>query len=152
MTIFSTRTDHATRVLAATRSTSRARRRTVPPARATSEPSNAQSSTTWSSGVTSTSMLFLYLYVTLLLSIHAVVLQTSRINYSWVPYTKAPNPCELNCMPHAERFYFRHKKSVIDGTRCNDDSFDVCVAGVCQVTLTPQHSTAPLPTPRVGRL
>ncbi|KAF9796339.1 hypothetical protein SFRURICE_001912 [Spodoptera frugiperda] len=52
--------------------------------------------------------------------------------YNWVPYTKAPNPCELNCMPHAERFYFRHKKSVIDGTRCNDDSFDVCVAGVCQ--------------------
>ncbi|KAF9807223.1 hypothetical protein SFRURICE_008616 [Spodoptera frugiperda] len=52
--------------------------------------------------------------------------------YNWVPYTKAPNPCELNCMPNAERFYFQIKKSVIDGTRCNDDSFDVCVAGVCQ--------------------
>ncbi|XP_022817707.1 papilin-like isoform X2 [Spodoptera litura] len=52
--------------------------------------------------------------------------------YKWVPYTKAPNPCELNCMPHAEQFYFRHKQRVADGTRCNEDSLDVCVNGVCQ--------------------
>ncbi|PZC74553.1 hypothetical protein B5X24_HaOG207687 [Helicoverpa armigera] len=52
--------------------------------------------------------------------------------YNWVPYTKAPNPCELNCMPHGERFYFRHKLKVVDGTRCNEDSFDVCVDGRCQ--------------------
>ncbi|KOB65764.1 Lacunin, partial [Operophtera brumata] len=39
---------------------------------------------------------------------------------------------QLNCMPHAERFYYRHKAEVIDGTRCNDDSFDVCVNGTCQ--------------------
>ncbi|XP_055618805.1 papilin isoform X1 [Toxorhynchites rutilus septentrionalis] len=52
--------------------------------------------------------------------------------YQWVPYTKAPNPCELNCMPIGERFYYRHKTKVTDGTRCNDDSFDVCVDGACQ--------------------
>ncbi|GBP58343.1 Papilin [Eumeta japonica] len=52
--------------------------------------------------------------------------------YHWVPYTKGPKPCELNCMPHAERFYYRHNEKVVDGTRCNDDSFDVCVDGVCQ--------------------
>nr|XP_029723407.1 papilin-like isoform X4 [Aedes albopictus] len=52
--------------------------------------------------------------------------------YQWVPYTKAPNPCELNCMPIGERFYYRHKAKVTDGTRCNDDSFDVCVDGTCQ--------------------
>lgn len=52
--------------------------------------------------------------------------------YSWVPYTKAPNPCELNCMPIGERFYYRHKSKVIDGTRCNDESFDVCVDGQCE--------------------
>ncbi|CAH1637578.1 unnamed protein product [Spodoptera littoralis] len=52
--------------------------------------------------------------------------------YNWVPYTKAVNPCELNCKPHAEQFYFRHKQRVVDGTRCNEDSFDVCVNGVCQ--------------------
>ena len=54
-------------------------------------------------------------------------------SYSWVPYTKAPNPCELNCMPVGERFYYRHGSQVIDGTRCNAESFDVCVAGTCQV-------------------
>ncbi|XP_021693567.1 papilin isoform X5 [Aedes aegypti] len=52
--------------------------------------------------------------------------------YQWVPYTKAPNPCELNCMPIGERFYYRHKAKVTDGTRCNDESFDVCVDGTCQ--------------------
>ncbi|XP_064073976.1 papilin isoform X3 [Vanessa tameamea] len=52
--------------------------------------------------------------------------------YHWVPYTKGPNPCELNCMPRGERFYYRQKTKVIDGTRCSDESFDVCVDGVCQ--------------------
>ncbi|CAH1111392.1 unnamed protein product, partial [Psylliodes chrysocephalus] len=52
--------------------------------------------------------------------------------YEWVPYTKAPNPCELNCMPKGERFYYRHADAVVDGTRCNDEAFDVCVNGTCQ--------------------
>lgn len=52
--------------------------------------------------------------------------------YEWVPYTNAPNPCELNCMPKGERFYYRHKAKVIDGTRCNDQDLDVCVDGQCQ--------------------
>lgn len=55
------------------------------------------------------------------------------VRYTWVPYTKAPNPCELNCMPKGERFYYRHKAKVIDGTPCNDESLDVCVNGECQV-------------------
>lgn len=55
------------------------------------------------------------------------------IQYNWVPYTKAPNPCELNCMPRGERFYYRHRSKVVDGTRCNDASVDVCVDGTCQV-------------------
>ncbi|VVC96283.1 unnamed protein product, partial [Leptidea sinapis] len=35
-------------------------------------------------------------------------------------------------MPQQDRFYYRFKDRVIDGTRCNDESFDVCVEGVCQ--------------------
>ncbi|XP_013170735.1 PREDICTED: papilin isoform X4 [Papilio xuthus] len=54
------------------------------------------------------------------------------IKYKWLPYTNAPNPCELNCMPRGERFYFRQKSKVVDGTRCTDESFDVCVNGTCQ--------------------
>lgn len=60
-----------------------------------------------------------------------VLIQNSLL-YRWVPYTRAPNPCELNCMPHGERFYYRQKTAVVDGTRCNDESFDVCVNGTCQ--------------------
>lgn len=53
--------------------------------------------------------------------------------YTWVPYLRAPNPCELNCMPRGQRFYYRHKVQVIDGTRCNAaESADVCVAGQCE--------------------
>lgn len=36
-------------------------------------------------------------------------------------------------MPRGERFYYRHKAQVVDGTRCNDESIDVCVQGKCQV-------------------
>lgn len=57
------------------------------------------------------------------------------IRYEWVPYLKAPNPCELNCMPRGERFYYRHKAKVTDGTRCNDETNDVCVDGQCQVSV-----------------
>lgn len=53
------------------------------------------------------------------------------IFYNWVPYKSAPNPCELNCMPKGERFYYRHKAKVIDGTRCNDEDLNVCVDGQC---------------------
>ncbi|XP_068155724.1 papilin isoform X2 [Drosophila tropicalis] len=67
-------------------------------------------------------------------------LQCSRFNdqkfdgvlYEWVPYTNAPNPCELNCMPKGERFYYRQKEKVVDGTRCNDKDLDVCVNGQCE--------------------
>lgn len=55
-----------------------------------------------------------------------------NVFYKWVPYRKAPNPCELNCMPEGERFYYRHKATVIDGTRCNEETLDVCVNGACE--------------------
>ena len=52
----------------------------------------------------------------------------------WIPYTRAPNKCELNCMPKGERFYYRHRRKVIDGTRCDEQQgTDVCVAGQCLV-------------------
>ena len=52
--------------------------------------------------------------------------------YHWIPYTKAPNSCELNCMPKDEKFYYRQARRVIDGTKCHDDgSFDICVEGIC---------------------
>lgn len=51
---------------------------------------------------------------------------------TWTPYLQAQNPCELNCMPKGERFYYKHLDKVIDGTKCfNDGSLDVCVDGQC---------------------
>ena len=52
---------------------------------------------------------------------------------SWIPYLKAPNQCELNCQPRGERFYYRHKRKVIDGTSCGPEELDVCVDGQCMV-------------------
>ncbi|XP_037088427.1 papilin-like [Pollicipes pollicipes] len=51
--------------------------------------------------------------------------------YKWIPYLKAPNQCELNCQPQGERFYYRHKRRVIDGTSCGPEGLDVCVDGQC---------------------
>lgn len=46
----------------------------------------------------------------------------------------AENPCELNCMPRGENFYYRHRASVVDGTPCHPGRRDICVDGVCKVS------------------
>ncbi|XP_046586723.1 papilin isoform X2 [Neodiprion lecontei] len=51
--------------------------------------------------------------------------------YEWVPYTGASNKCELNCKPRRERFYYRLKFKVTDGTPCVSGQNDVCVEGKC---------------------
>ncbi|CAL1675129.1 unnamed protein product [Lasius platythorax] len=51
--------------------------------------------------------------------------------YDWIPYTGSPNKCELNCMPRGERFFYRHKVAVVDGTPCESEKNDVCVKGKC---------------------
>ncbi|XP_078591705.1 papilin-like isoform X1 [Branchiostoma floridae x Branchiostoma japonicum] len=52
--------------------------------------------------------------------------------FTWIPYLGAPNRCELNCMPKGENFYYRHEQKVVDGTKCDLDSLDVCVDGICK--------------------
>ncbi|KAL7872951.1 hypothetical protein AOLI_G00120220 [Acnodon oligacanthus] len=52
--------------------------------------------------------------------------------YKWLPYYGAENPCELNCIPRGENFYYRHRSSVVDGTPCHPGRKDVCVEGVCR--------------------
>ncbi|XP_011062335.1 PREDICTED: papilin [Acromyrmex echinatior] len=53
------------------------------------------------------------------------------VYYDWIPYIGSPNKCELNCMPRGERFFYRHKVAVIDGTPCESEKNDVCVEGKC---------------------
>uniref|UniRef100_A0A3B1JZE9 Papilin, proteoglycan like sulfated glycoprotein n=1 Tax=Astyanax mexicanus TaxID=7994 RepID=A0A3B1JZE9_ASTMX len=57
-------------------------------------------------------------------------------HYKWLPYYGAENPCELNCIPRGENFYYRHRSSVADGTPCHPGRKDICVEGVCRVTIT----------------
>uniref|UniRef100_I3IV34 Papilin, proteoglycan like sulfated glycoprotein n=1 Tax=Oreochromis niloticus TaxID=8128 RepID=I3IV34_ORENI len=53
-------------------------------------------------------------------------------HYKWLPYYGAENPCELNCMPRGENFFYRHRRAVIDGTPCHPGRRDICVDGVCR--------------------
>nr|XP_023698910.1 papilin-like [Paramormyrops kingsleyae] len=60
--------------------------------------------------------------------------------YTWLPYYGAANPCELNCIPRGENFFFRHRPTVVDGTPCYPGRRDICVEGVCQTQLIIQES------------
>ncbi|XP_069796577.1 thrombospondin type-1 domain-containing protein 4-like isoform X2 [Narcine bancroftii] len=53
--------------------------------------------------------------------------------YKWEPFTEVrkEQQCELNCRPAGYRFYVRHADHVLDGTPCETNSSDVCVAGSC---------------------
>uniref|UniRef100_A0AAY4AE43 Papilin n=1 Tax=Denticeps clupeoides TaxID=299321 RepID=A0AAY4AE43_9TELE len=52
--------------------------------------------------------------------------------YKWLPYYGAENPCELNCIPRGENFFYRHRSAVVDGTPCHPGRKDICVDGVCK--------------------
>lgn len=52
--------------------------------------------------------------------------------YKWLPYYGGENPCELNCIPRGENFYYRQKSSVVDGTPCRPGGKDICVDGLCK--------------------
>ncbi|XP_078482068.1 papilin-like [Ciona intestinalis] len=54
--------------------------------------------------------------------------------HAWTPYvgSSVSNPCELHCQPEEESFFIKLADKVVDGTRCDDVSFNVCVDGACQ--------------------
>ncbi|CDQ66872.1 unnamed protein product [Oncorhynchus mykiss] len=52
--------------------------------------------------------------------------------YTWLPYHGASNPCELNCVPRGENFFYRHRPSVVDGTPCYVGRSDICINGICK--------------------
>ncbi|XP_075885679.1 A disintegrin and metalloproteinase with thrombospondin motifs 6 isoform X3 [Nelusetta ayraudi] len=54
--------------------------------------------------------------------------------YNWKPYTGAGGvkPCALNCLAEGYNFYTERSPAVIDGTRCQADSLDICINGECK--------------------
>lgn len=51
-------------------------------------------------------------------------------------------PCALNCLAEGYNFYTERSPAVVDGTRCQADSLDICINGECKVS-------APPPSPQV---
>ncbi|XP_077094686.1 papilin isoform X2 [Siphateles boraxobius] len=52
--------------------------------------------------------------------------------YKWLPYYGGENPCELNCIPRGENFFYRQKSAVVDGTPCHPGAKHICVDGLCK--------------------
>ncbi|XP_006762550.1 PREDICTED: A disintegrin and metalloproteinase with thrombospondin motifs 6 [Myotis davidii] len=53
--------------------------------------------------------------------------------YNWKPFTGGGmKPCALNCLADGYNFYTERAPAVIDGTRCNMDSLDICINGECK--------------------
>ncbi|KAM8726403.1 papilin b, proteoglycan-like sulfated glycoprotein [Acanthopagrus schlegelii] len=55
--------------------------------------------------------------------------------HTWVPYYGGSNPCELNCVPRGENFFYRHRPAVVDGTKCYVGRSDICVDGICRLLI-----------------
>ncbi|KAM4747336.1 ADAMTS-like protein 3 [Rhinophrynus dorsalis] len=53
--------------------------------------------------------------------------------YEWHPvYNDATAPCALKCQAAGKNFVVELAPKVLDGTRCNTDSPDMCISGICQ--------------------
>ncbi|XP_068131428.1 ADAMTS-like protein 3 isoform X2 [Hyperolius riggenbachi] len=53
--------------------------------------------------------------------------------YEWQPvYNDAAAPCALKCQAVGKNLVVELAPKVLDGTRCNTDSPDMCISGICQ--------------------
>nr|XP_060611878.1 ADAMTS-like protein 3 [Anolis sagrei ordinatus] len=53
--------------------------------------------------------------------------------YEWVPvYDDASSPCALKCQALGQQLVVELAPKVLDGTRCNAKSLDMCISGICQ--------------------
>ncbi|XP_057350761.1 ADAMTS-like protein 3 isoform X6 [Manis pentadactyla] len=53
--------------------------------------------------------------------------------YEWLPQYNDPTaPCALKCHARGQNVVVELAPKVLDGTRCNADSLDMCISGICQ--------------------
>ncbi|XP_077173364.1 ADAMTS-like protein 3 [Paroedura picta] len=53
--------------------------------------------------------------------------------YEWVPvYGDSSSPCALKCQALGKPLVVELAPKVLDGTRCNAKSLDMCISGICQ--------------------
>lgn len=54
--------------------------------------------------------------------------------YEWIPVYNDPTaPCALKCQALGKNLIVELAPKVLDGTRCNMESLDMCISGICQV-------------------
>uniref|UniRef100_A0A8B9FGJ1 ADAMTS like 3 n=1 Tax=Amazona collaria TaxID=241587 RepID=A0A8B9FGJ1_9PSIT len=54
--------------------------------------------------------------------------------YEWIPVYNDPTaPCALKCQALGKNLIVELAPKVLDGTRCNIESLDMCISGICQV-------------------
>uniref|UniRef100_A0A8V5H5G3 Uncharacterized protein n=1 Tax=Melopsittacus undulatus TaxID=13146 RepID=A0A8V5H5G3_MELUD len=55
--------------------------------------------------------------------------------YEWIPVYNDPTaPCALKCQALGKNLIVELAPKVLDGTRCNIESLDMCISGICQVS------------------
>lgn len=60
--------------------------------------------------------------------------------YEWLPrYDDPTAPCALKCHARGQNLVVELAPKVLDGTRCNTDSLDMCISGICQVVGCDRH-------------
>ncbi|XP_008163635.2 ADAMTS-like protein 3 isoform X1 [Chrysemys picta bellii] len=53
--------------------------------------------------------------------------------YEWLPVYNDPSaPCALKCQALGKQLIVELAPKVLDGTRCNIESLDMCISGICQ--------------------
>uniref|UniRef100_A0A8C9L739 ADAMTS like 3 n=1 Tax=Pavo cristatus TaxID=9049 RepID=A0A8C9L739_PAVCR len=53
--------------------------------------------------------------------------------YEWIPVYNDPTaPCALKCQALGKNLIVELAPKVLDGTRCNTESLDMCISGICQ--------------------
>uniref|UniRef100_A0A452IIV0 ADAMTS/ADAMTS-like cysteine-rich domain-containing protein n=1 Tax=Gopherus agassizii TaxID=38772 RepID=A0A452IIV0_9SAUR len=53
--------------------------------------------------------------------------------YEWLPVYNDPSaPCALKCQALGKKLVVELAPKVLDGTRCNVESLDMCISGICQ--------------------
>ncbi|XP_066491516.1 ADAMTS-like protein 3 [Tiliqua scincoides] len=53
--------------------------------------------------------------------------------YEWIPvYDDSSSPCALKCQALGKPLVVELAPKVLDGTRCNAKSLDMCISGICQ--------------------
>ena len=59
--------------------------------------------------------------------------------YEWVPYFEPRDPCSLRCKAKGQNFGIMLAPKVLDGTRCQENSLDMCINGKCRVSFQWLH-------------